>query len=216
MPLPVRLAASAALLAWLVSMTSRQAGHFFFEPKGYDHINQATHEHKEDIKVGYNLRRKVVLMAAWALAFLGLASLLLLILTALGAIDRFAGAVVFLFAFGWLTGLGLAKLYKIVAFLTWLECYGSLLGKRPTPRVQDLVIERRAAKWFAAYFLSVWSGTVALLLDQPSMFRIAAFAMTVATLGIVRQLIRTRRLADVAGSLRPSGISAPHLLYASI
>ncbi len=26
--------AAAALLAWLVSMTSRQAGHFFFEPKG--------------------------------------------------------------------------------------------------------------------------------------------------------------------------------------
>ena len=56
----------AALIAWLVSMTSRQAGHFFFEPKGYDHVNQATHEHKEDIKVGYNLRRKVVLMAIWA------------------------------------------------------------------------------------------------------------------------------------------------------
>lgn len=59
--------AAAALLAWGVSMTSRQAGHFFFEPKGYDHVNQATHAHKEDIKVGYNLRRKVVLMAAWAL-----------------------------------------------------------------------------------------------------------------------------------------------------
>jgi len=58
--------ALAALLAWLVSMTSRQAGHFFFEPKGYDLVNQATHEHKEDIKVGYNLRRKVVLMAIWA------------------------------------------------------------------------------------------------------------------------------------------------------
>jgi hypothetical protein len=58
--------AMAALLAWGVSMTSRQAGHFFFEPKGYDHVNDATHEHKEDIKVGYNLRRKVVLMAAWA------------------------------------------------------------------------------------------------------------------------------------------------------
>lgn len=56
----------AALIAWLVSMTSRQAGHFFFEPKGYDVVNQATHEHKEDIKVGYNLRRKVVLMALWA------------------------------------------------------------------------------------------------------------------------------------------------------
>jgi hypothetical protein len=57
---------AAALLAWLVSMTSRQAGHFFFEPKGYDQVNHATHEHKEDIKVGYNLKRKVVLMAIWA------------------------------------------------------------------------------------------------------------------------------------------------------
>ncbi len=47
-------------------MTSRQAGHFFFEPKTYDHVNQATHDHKEEIKVGYNLRRKVVLMAVWA------------------------------------------------------------------------------------------------------------------------------------------------------
>ena len=58
--------ALAALVAWLVSMTTRQAGHFFFEPKGYDHVNQATHEHKEDIKVGYNLRRKIVLLAIWA------------------------------------------------------------------------------------------------------------------------------------------------------
>lgn len=60
--------ASAALLAWGVSMTTRQAGHFFFEPRGYDHVNQATHEHKEEIKIGYNLRRKVVLMTAWVLA----------------------------------------------------------------------------------------------------------------------------------------------------
>src|SRR6201987_1885547 len=56
----------SALIGWLVSMTSRQAGHFFFEPRGYDHINQATHEHKEEIKVGYNLRRKIVLMTIWA------------------------------------------------------------------------------------------------------------------------------------------------------
>ena len=60
--------AVAALLAWLVSMTTRQAGHFFFEPLGYDEVNQATHEHKEEIKVGYNLRRKMVLLAIWAAA----------------------------------------------------------------------------------------------------------------------------------------------------
>jgi hypothetical protein len=58
--------AGAALIAWLFAMTSRQAGHFFFEPKGYDAVNQATHEYKEEIKVGYNLKRKVVLLAIWA------------------------------------------------------------------------------------------------------------------------------------------------------
>ena len=55
----------AAILAWCVSMTSRQAGHFFFEPRGYDHVNDVSDEHKEAIKIGYNIRRKVVLMAVW-------------------------------------------------------------------------------------------------------------------------------------------------------
>ncbi|HEY7661799.1 MAG TPA: hypothetical protein VH934_01620 [Xanthobacteraceae bacterium] len=59
---------AAALIGWLVAMTSRQIGHFFFEPKDYDEINQATHEYKEEIKVGYNLERKVVLMTIWALS----------------------------------------------------------------------------------------------------------------------------------------------------
>jgi hypothetical protein len=63
---------AAVLIAWLVGMTSRQIGHFFFEPRDYDTVNQATHEHKEEIKVGYNLRRKVVLMAIWAVSPLAL------------------------------------------------------------------------------------------------------------------------------------------------
>ena len=60
--------ALSAEIGWLVAMVSRQAGHFFFEPKGYDEVNRATHEHKEQIKVGYNLRRKVVLMLIWAIS----------------------------------------------------------------------------------------------------------------------------------------------------
>jgi hypothetical protein len=56
----------SALIAWLISMTTRQSGHFFFEPLGYDEVNQATQEHKEEIKVGYNLSRKVVLLSIWA------------------------------------------------------------------------------------------------------------------------------------------------------
>jgi hypothetical protein len=60
--------AQAALVAWLVSMVSRQSGHFFFEPRGYDEINHATQEYKERIKVGYNLHRKRILLAVWALS----------------------------------------------------------------------------------------------------------------------------------------------------
>ena len=57
----------AAMLGWFVAMCSRQIGHFFFEPRDYDEVNRATHEHKEAIKVGYNLHRKRVLQAIWAL-----------------------------------------------------------------------------------------------------------------------------------------------------
>jgi hypothetical protein len=56
---------AAALLGWVVAMWSRQIGHFFFEPRGFDRINNVTFEHKEDVKVGYNLRRKVVLLVLW-------------------------------------------------------------------------------------------------------------------------------------------------------
>ncbi|MFT6906176.1 MAG: hypothetical protein ACJAS1_002841, partial [Oleiphilaceae bacterium] len=56
----------AALIGWLFGMVSRQSGHFFFEPREYDHVNQATHELKEAIKVGYNLNRKRILHGIWA------------------------------------------------------------------------------------------------------------------------------------------------------
>jgi len=92
--------AAAALLAWGVSMTSRQAGHFFFEPKGYDHVNHATQAYKEAIKVGYNLRRKVVLMSAWAL----LPGLLWVEPSLFGLIEPATDAA------GWLHDVGLAWL----------------------------------------------------------------------------------------------------------
>ena len=99
--------AVAALLAWTVAMTSRQAGHFFFEPKGYDHVNQATHEHKEEIKVGYNLQRKVVLMTLWVLI-----PLLLWVETDLfGLIEPSTSLA------GWLHHVGLAWLALGVAAL---------------------------------------------------------------------------------------------------
>jgi hypothetical protein len=109
----------------------------------------------------------------------------------------------------------LAKLYKIVAFLTWLETYGPVMGRAPTPRVQDLVAEDRATKWFVVYYLAVWVGTLMLLIGEPNAFRVVAIALTVGVVGIAREIVRIRRLADVAGPLRlPSGAAAPHLLFA--
>ena len=84
--------AAAALVGWLLAMTSRQIGHFFFEPKGYDEVNQATHEYKEEVKVGYNLRRKDVLMTIWALSPLPL----YLDPTLFGLFEPHAGAAEFI------------------------------------------------------------------------------------------------------------------------
>jgi hypothetical protein len=64
--------AAATMIGWLAAMVSRQIGHFVFEPKGYDAVNQATHEYKEAIKVGYNLQRKIVLLSIWALSTVAL------------------------------------------------------------------------------------------------------------------------------------------------
>jgi hypothetical protein len=57
----------AVLFGWTFAMCIRQVGHFFFEPKGYDEMNQATHEYKESVKVGFNLRRKVILHSIWGI-----------------------------------------------------------------------------------------------------------------------------------------------------
>lgn len=58
----------AVLLGWLFAMVIRQAGHFFFEPKGVDEVSGTTHEYRESIKIGYNLRRKIILLSLFALA----------------------------------------------------------------------------------------------------------------------------------------------------
>lgn len=57
--------ALAGVLGWLVGMVTRQSGHIFFEPRGYDYINDASYEYKESIKVGYNMRRKAILIGVW-------------------------------------------------------------------------------------------------------------------------------------------------------
>lgn len=155
-----------------------------------------------------NTRMSLAALASLiAAALLGAASL------ATGSFPSHVGAIVFLVAFGWLTGLVLANLYKIVPFLTWLETYGPVMGRVPTPRVQDLVAERRASKWFVLFFAGSWAATLMLMIDAAFGFRVAVAVVMLATLGLSEEFIRARRLADVTGPLRlPAGAAAPHLL----
>ena len=175
-----------------------------------------------DLAFFYRHRKRRVIelnsrAAQGAFLALILSALLLLALLATGTLGQHIGALLYLVAFGWLTGLGLSQLYKIVPFLTWLECYGPVMGKKPTPRVQDLVVEGRDRVWFALYFLGVLSGTGALLVNQPDVFRFAAGATLLATLAIVVELVLARRLYNVEDGKRlPEGTSRPRLFLPSL
>jgi hypothetical protein len=152
-----------------------------------------------------NIRASLAALALFVL------SLVLLNVPTLRAGDLLP-AVVYLFVFGWLTGLGLAQLYKIVAFLTWLEAYGPLLGRAPVPRVQDLVDEHRAHILFRVYYGAVTVAALALAAGVTGLFRVAVAAQLLATLCLIREFIRARRLAIVPAALRaPAGMVRPHL-----
>jgi hypothetical protein len=157
-------------------------------------------------------RRNIELNARAAIgafaALLG-AAIMLVVLLASGQLAEKVGALAYLFAFGWLGGLGLAMLYKIVAFLTWLECFAPVMGKRPTPRVQDLVDESRAGPWFGAYYAAVGFATLTLLVELPVAFRLFVGVQFVATLAIARHYYRSRRLLNVPAELRRD-FARPH------
>jgi hypothetical protein len=80
--------AAAGLVGWLVGMVTRQSGHIFFEPRGFDDAHGVSYEHKESIKAGYNMRRKAILIGIW----LGLPALLLADRNLSGLIVPAAGA----------------------------------------------------------------------------------------------------------------------------
>jgi hypothetical protein len=135
---------ASALIGWLGAMVSRQVGHFFFEPKGYDAINEATHEHKEDIKVGYNLKRKIILLSLWALSPL----VLWLDPTLLGIFPPPVDATQFLRHVGqvWLTlGLG-ALLFRTVQLFFLQDVQTGLvwLTKIITDPFHDIMLYYRA------------------------------------------------------------------------
>jgi hypothetical protein len=170
----------------------------------------------------YRTRRRKVLelntgASLIALGYL-LAALALMVAAGLSRDASGLGAVaVYLLVFGWLSGLGLGQLYKIVPFLTWLECYGPVMGKTPVPRVQDLVNEKRATFWFWLHFMSVASAATFLVIGDIAAFRAVSACQGIAVIGLVFEYVQARRLSCAAPAIRlPGGAVRPHLIIPHI
>lgn len=140
-------------------------------------------------------RRALELNSTAAVASLVALAISLAFIVALeiaGRLEDFAGPVGYLVIFGWLSGLALSQLHKIIPFLTWIERYGSRLGKGKVPRVQDLVEDSRVRPWFILYFAAVAIGTAFGLLNWAELWRFAVVGHFVATIAITCELWHAR------------------------
>ncbi|HEX7388875.1 MAG TPA: hypothetical protein VF286_02110 [Acidiphilium sp.] len=131
--------------------------------------------------------------AIGAFVCLGLGALWALFALADGRLGRDTPALVFLFLLGWLGGLGVTQLYKIVPFLAWLSWFGKKLGTGRVPRVQDLVNEKRSWPLFVLYFAGVLVATVAALVVDPLAIRAGVGLIFVATVLLAREFWRAWR-----------------------
>lgn len=170
-----------------------------------------------DIIALYRTRRRKaleinMLASIPAFAALGAGLALLPLATLAGAGEGPIAALGLLLAFGWLGGLTLAQLVKIVAFVTWLETYAPRLGRAPAPRVGDLVAMPRTGWWFLAYYGGVALAAVALTLHAAEGFRWALLLCLAGTVGIAAELVRVRRLSEIKAAERPPAHDYPLLL----
>jgi len=128
-------------------------------------------------------------------AFLSLAAVLVIavVLVAGHQLATHAPALTLLVLFGWLSGLGLTQLYKIVPFLTWIMHYGHQLGRGAVPRVQDLVDEAHTSPWFVIYFFGIALATVAAFTSTAYICRVGVALSLLATLGVIFEYWRAWR-----------------------
>lgn len=210
-PWVLRLATAGLILLWLGDFLHVTPAAEIVGDGGVILLLAAAALYLADMVRLFRTRRRPVLelnskAAAAALAGLALCVLGFAAVQATSISPELIGPLGYLLLFGWLSGLGLGQLYKIVPFLTWLERYGPRLGKEPVPRVQDLVNERRAAPWFVLYFLAVAAGAILGAFGLVGPWRAAIFLHFLASLLIVGELWRARHVAPVVtATTRPTG-----------
>lgn len=175
---------------------------------GYDILRMHRHRRRKSLELN--------MLAGLASTVFLCAGMLLLATSGIVETELHLGATGFyLLALGWLSGLGLAQLYKIVPFLTWLEVYGPVMGRVAVPRVQDLVNERRGRSGFSLYYVGVVAGAVAVASESDLMLQAASWVQLIAVVALVVEYVRARRLHYAPDALRlPPGTVRPHLIYA--
>ncbi|NMP23670.1 hypothetical protein [Sulfobacillus harzensis] len=157
-------------------------------------------------------RRQLELNARYGvipLSFLGALVVAGIVVRLGGALARIDIALVFFALYGWLGGLALTQLYKIIPFLTWLNQFGNRMGKGRVPRVQELVNEPRDRYAYIVYFSMVILGTVSLAVRWFEGFRLAEALAFIATLDIARALYQAAHPVtqpSPSGTPQPGGI----------
>ncbi len=146
-------------------------------------------------------------MSRPALAFLALAAVLAPLAAWRGG--ALAEAAVFAALVGWLSGMTLAQMIKITSFLTWIQVFAPAIGRRALPQVHELTHEPAGRRALTLWFAGAALGTLALLLAQPLLLRLAFVLLLLAALGVAQELWRIRRLVHISPSARP--VSLPPL-----
>jgi hypothetical protein len=187
-----------ALLAGLAQIWYPLGALQVLELIGYGVIIAAVATYLADVVTIYRTRRRRAIelqnkAAIGAFVLLGVAAALGIVLAVTGPLDNLAPLLIFLVLFGWLSGLGLTQLYKIVPFLTWIARFGQALGRGPVPRVQDLVVERRGTPWFIVYFSGVVLAAATLFGRGTDGFRLGMILTAAATLMLTREYWRAWR-----------------------
>lgn len=132
----------------------------------------------------------------WAAATLGPAAMVL-VAAALARSQAQALAGGALLLLGWLSGLTLAFIPKIMGFLTWMEVFGPRMGRAPVPPTATLTEARRIALGLSLWAMgtAVLSASLALGLSLSAQ---GASILLLAGAGVIaRETWAVRRLAHL-------------------
>ena len=160
----------------------------------------------DDIRRLWRKRRRPALEPnmAWsrvALVFLGLSAALLPVAQWQGG--RMAEAAVFAALVGWLSTLTLSQLIRITSFLTWIQVFAPLIGRRKVPVVQQISDRVTASRALALWSASTGLGVASLLFGSHIAFRLALAGLFLAAAAIARELVAIRKLWHLPVADRP-------------